>query len=73
MTESPRPFAAQARQLCRESDEHHEKVWFCETCRMLEQRLTPIHMLPGIAEIMDDADITITYHRCLLTGEDGEL
>lgn len=37
-----RPYAAQARQMCPETDEHHDRVWFCLTCRGLETRLTPV-------------------------------
>lgn len=67
MTDNPRPFAKQARRLCLESDEHHDRVVFCNSCRMLEQRLTPMHMLPGMAELLADATLTLTYRRCLPT------
>lgn len=38
----PCPISHQARQLCSESDEHHDRVWFCMTCKTLEQRLMPV-------------------------------
>lgn len=59
MTDNPRPFAEQARRLCPESDEHHDKVWFCGHCRMLEQRLTPLHMIPAFKALLADANLTI--------------
>ncbi len=54
-----RPFAKRARELCPESDEHHDEVWFCTTCRLLEQRLTPIHMMPAFQALLEEADLTI--------------
>lgn len=63
MSDNPRPFAAQARTLCPESDEHHARVWFCTTCRMIETRLTPLHMLPGMAELLADANLTMPTGR----------
>lgn len=69
-TPNPRPFAAQARQLCPESDEHHAKVWFCRTCRMLESRLTPLHDIPGMAEVLTDANLSITVDNRELYGGD---
>ncbi len=57
---NPRPYAKAARDLCPESDEHHAKTWFCTTCRMLESRLTPLHEIPGMAEALADADVSIT-------------
>ncbi|MCV7255669.1 hypothetical protein H7J86_26240 [Mycobacterium hackensackense] len=53
-----RPFAAQARRLCPESDEHHARVWFCETCRLLEMRLTPITTI--MRDLLDDDALRIT-------------
>lgn len=53
-----RPFAAQARRLCPESAEHHDRVWFCQHCRLLEMRLTPITDVIG--DLLDDAGLTIT-------------
>ena len=47
---NPRPFAAQARALCPETN--HDDLWFCTTCLMLEQRLTPITMVPGMAWLL---------------------
>lgn len=61
-----RPFAAQARELCPESDEHHAAVWFCQTCRLLEMRLTPITDVLG--DLLKDAELTVTYHREVRDG-----
>jgi transcriptional regulator with XRE-family HTH domain len=58
---NPRPYAAAARALCPESDPHHDRVWFCTTCRMLEQRLTPISDL--LRGVLADADLTVTWRR----------
>jgi hypothetical protein len=58
MTDGERPFAKRARELCPESDEHHDQVWFCMTCRMLELRLTPVTTL--LADVLEDADLTLT-------------
>jgi len=55
---NPRPFAAQARALCPETN--HDDVWFCTTCWMLEQRLTPIHMVPGMAGLLAEFDLSST-------------
>ncbi|WP_301119609.1 hypothetical protein [Mycolicibacterium fortuitum] len=55
---NPRPFAARARELCSESDEHHDQVWFCTTCRLLEQRLTPISDV--LADALKDAALSVT-------------
>lgn len=55
----PRGYAAQARELCPESDEYHERVWFCGTCRLLEQRLTPVSDV--LADALRDAGLTLTY------------
>lgn len=61
-----RPFAAQARQLCPESEEHHAKVWCCETCSLLEMRLTPVTHLIG--DLLEDVDLHVTYHREVRDG-----
>lgn len=53
-----RPYAADARRLCPESDEHHDHVWFCQTCRLIEMRLTPITDLVG--DLLADTDLRIT-------------
>jgi len=53
-----RPFAARARQLCTETDEHHARVWFCETCHLIERRLTPITDVLG--DLLDDPTLRIT-------------
>lgn len=66
----PRPFAERARELCSESDEHHDRVWFCQTCRMLEQRLTPI--ADALREVLDDADLTVSYPREQLGSRNDE-
>jgi hypothetical protein len=50
-------FAAQARSLCPESDEHHDRVWFCLTCRMLEQRIQPVSEV--LRDVLADADLTL--------------
>lgn len=52
--------ATQARQLCPESDEHHDTVWFCMTCKGLESRLTPISEV--LHDVLDDAALTIRHH-----------
>lgn len=49
-----RPYAAQARQMCPESDEHHDRVWFCLTCRGLETRLTPVSEF--LAELLSEEE-----------------
>lgn len=56
MPAADRPFAARARALCSESDEHHDQVWFCTTCHLLEQRLTT----DVLADLLDDANLVIT-------------
>lgn len=57
----PCAISHRARQLCSESDEHHDRVWFCMTCKMLEQRLMPIDAV--LASALGDADLTITLWR----------
>lgn len=48
----------QARELCSESDEHHDRVWLCMTCKALEFRLMPIgELLKGIT------DLSVTVRR----------
>lgn len=65
MTDNPRPFAVRARELCPESDEHHDRVWFCEHCWRLEMRLTPLSMMPAMRELLKDADVSITIRNPL--------
>lgn len=55
-----RPFAAQARGLCPESVEHHDGVWFCQTCRMIEWRLTPVTEL--LRTMLDDDVLSVNVH-----------
>ena len=57
----PPGISHQARQLCSESDEHHDKVWFCMTCKMLEQRLMPIS--GALKALLEEADLTVEFHR----------
>lgn len=52
-------FSAQSRELCPESDEHHANVWFCLTCRLIEQRLQPI--TKALKGVLDDADLTFNW------------
>lgn len=47
------------RDLCPESDEHHDSVWFCLTCRMIEQRLRPIAEI--LKDDLADADLTMEF------------
>lgn len=61
-----RPFAAQARQMCPESDDHHDRVWFCLTCRALESRLTPI--TEALKDVLADADLTIANPFAAVEG-----
>lgn len=60
-------FAAQTRELCPESDEHHEKVWFCLTCKALESRLTPIS--EALADLLADESLTVTLPASSRTAE----
>lgn len=53
----PCAISHRARQLCSESDEHHARVWFCMTCKMLEQRLMPISEV--LADLLADAEVTV--------------
>lgn len=50
-------FAAQARNLCPESDEHHDRVWFCMTCYALRKRLEPISDV--LRDVLHDAQLTL--------------
>lgn len=50
-------IAAQARSLCSESDEHHERVWFCMTCMALRERLKPIN--EAITKALLESDISV--------------
>ena len=59
MPEPSAVWSARARELCPESDEHHERVWFCMTCRTLAFRLQPISEV--LADVLADADISITF------------
>jgi hypothetical protein len=52
--------AAQARSLCPESDEHHDRVWFCMTCKMLERRLTPISEV--LRDVLWDSDLSVQFN-----------
>lgn len=61
-----RPFAQRARELC--PDNHDEGC--CQHCRLLELRLTPMHMIPGFADLLADANLTVTYRRDLPGGGD---
>lgn len=54
----PSAISHQARQCCPESDEHHGRVWFCMTCKALEQRLMPIEAILG--DLVTDLSVTIT-------------
>lgn len=47
------------RDLCPESDEHHDSVWFCLTCRMIEQRLRPVSEV--LKDVLMGADLTVEY------------
>lgn len=47
-----RPFAEQAYHLCVRSGHHDYEAWFCEHCRLIEMRLTPIFDMPGMREIL---------------------
>ncbi len=59
--EIPSAISHQAREHCSESDEHHARVWFCMTCKALEQRLMPVDAV--LASVLADADLTITLWR----------
>ncbi|OHT87131.1 hypothetical protein BKG68_12600 [Mycobacteroides saopaulense] len=52
MRTTPEAIAARARELCSESEEHHAKTWFCMTCKLLEQRLTPTYDV--LAPLLND-------------------
>jgi len=56
---NPRPFAAQARALCPETN--HDDLWFSTTCLMMAQRLTPITMVPGMAWLLAELPPTTGY------------
>lgn len=60
--DNPRPFAEQARALCTELQEHHDTVWFCLSCRLLEQRLTPLSMQPEMVALLKEADLTMRVY-----------
>lgn len=62
----PAAISHRARQLCSESDEHHERVWFCMTCKMLEQRLMPISDV--LASVLEDAGPAITVSRAEISS-----
>ncbi|WP_234821250.1 hypothetical protein [Mycobacteroides abscessus] len=53
----PCSISHRARQLCAESEEHHDRVWFCMTCKMLEQRLMPIGEV--LADLLADVEVTV--------------
>lgn len=57
----PPAISHRARQLCPESDEHHERVWACMTCKALEHRLMPIGEV--LAPLLEDAGLLITLRR----------
>lgn len=57
---SPRPYAARARELCEYFGSHDADAATCSSCHVLEQRLTPIHQIPGFGELLADANLTIT-------------
>lgn len=40
---------------------HHDRVWFCTTCKMLEQRLMPVSEV--LASVLEDAGLAITVLR----------
>ncbi|SHX32226.1 Uncharacterised protein [Mycobacteroides abscessus subsp. bolletii] len=51
-------ISRQARELCSESDEHHDRVWFCMTCKALELRLASVsEFVKGIT------DLSVTVRR----------
>lgn len=52
-------FAARARELCPESDEHHDRVIFCTTCHLIARRLQPVH--ETLRDVLDDAGLTIQF------------
>jgi hypothetical protein len=52
--------------MCPESDEHHDGVWFCQTCRALESRLTPITEV--LKDVLADADLTIANPFAAVEG-----
>ncbi|RIT58862.1 hypothetical protein D2E90_20780 [Mycobacteroides abscessus] len=54
----PCAISHRARQLRSESDEHHARVWFCMTCKMLEHRLMPVTDV--LAALLNDAGLSIT-------------
>lgn len=60
-TKIPCAISHRARELCSESDEHHARVWFCMTCKMLEQRLMPLSEV--LASVLEDAGLAITVPR----------
>lgn len=57
----PASISHQARERCPESDEHHDRVWFCMTCKAIEQRLMPIDEV--LAPDLSAADLTIELWR----------
>lgn len=61
MVKASRGVSWRTRQLCSESDEHHERVWFCMTCMALEQRLAPVS--ETLAELLQSADLSVTITR----------
>lgn len=61
MVKASRGVSWRTRQLCSESDEHHERVWFCMTCKALEQRLAPVS--ETLAELLQSADLSVTITR----------
>lgn len=64
-------FAAQARDLCPESAEHHDNVWFCMTCKAIERRLGPIG--ETLQQVLLDADLCVTIdYSDLITLKDSE-
>lgn len=54
----PCAISHRARQLCSESDEHHDRVWFCMTCKAIESRLMPVADV--LAPLLKDAGLSIT-------------
>lgn len=56
---NPRPFAEQARRLCLESKEHHDRTWSCATCHLIEHRLTPIHMMKEFRTLLLNEGLTL--------------
>lgn len=62
MTDSnPRPYAEQAYKMCVQSGHHDDKTWFCEWCRLLEMRLTPIHEIPAFRELLAEMPTLTLY------------